>query len=68
MNRSDCPNDPEDVAEKYCMNALQQTDREAFEQHVLDCQSCSGVLRDTKTYIDAMRSAAQKIREREKSD
>lgn len=68
VNRSDCPNDPEDAAEKYCMNTLQQVDREAFEQHVRHCQPCGRILKETEVYVQAMRAAAQEIREREKSN
>ena len=66
VNRSDCPDDPEDAAEKYCMNTLQQVDREAFEHHVRQCQPCARVLKDTEVYIQSMRAAAKEVRDREK--
>ena len=64
--RSDCPGDPEDMAERYCMDTLLQSDREAFEHHVHQCDPCARILRDTKAYVDAMRTAAQEIRDRER--
>jgi putative zinc finger protein len=68
VNQSDCPNDPEDVAERYCMDTLPQADREVFERHVQGCRPCASVLRDTQAYVEAMRDAAQEIRKREKSN
>ena len=68
VNQSDCPNDPEDVAERYSMNTLPQADRDAFDRHVKLCHPCARLLRDTKAYVEAMREAAREIREREKSD
>jgi hypothetical protein len=67
VNRSDCPRDPEDAAERYCLNTLQQVDRLAFEQHVRHCQPCARVLRETEVYVKAMQAAAKEIRDREKS-
>ena len=67
-NRPECPNDPDDVAERYCMNTLPTADREVFEQHLRHCPTCARMVRNTAAYVDAMRSAAQEIRKREKPD
>jgi anti-sigma-K factor RskA len=68
VNRPECPNDPDEVAERYCMNTLPAADREAFEQHLRHCSICARLVKNTAAYLEAMRSAAQDIRKREKSD
>jgi anti-sigma factor RsiW len=66
--QSDCPNDPEDSAERYCMETLPPADREVFERHVQSCRACARILRDTKAYVEAMRAAAREIRARKGSN
>jgi hypothetical protein len=68
IKESECPNDPEEVAERYCMNTLPPAERELFAEHVRHCQPCARILRDTTAYIEAMQAAAREFREREQSD
>ena len=66
MSRTECPSDPEDVAEHFCMHTLPPADRDWFQQHVRDCQPCARVLKDTEIYVEAMRAAAREIRDKDK--
>jgi len=58
-----CPANPGEVAEEYCMDALDAADAAAFDEHLLVCDECWGIVEATETYVRAMREAAQHLRE-----
>ena len=63
LDASRCPADPDEVAEAYCMDTLDANDAAAFDQHLLVCDECWGIVEATAEYVRAMRLAAQRLRE-----
>ena len=57
-----CPAAPDEIAEAYVMGMLPNEQAVAFEDHYVVCNSCATVLENASTYVDAIRSAAQKLR------
>ena len=56
-----CPANPDEVAEAYCMDALDAADDAAFDEHLLVCDECWGIVEATEQYVRAMRVAAERI-------
>jgi hypothetical protein len=44
------------------MRSLPEEEVEAFEVHYFVCADCATMLQHTAEYVDAMRSAAEKLR------
>ena len=63
MDAIRCPVDPGEVAEAYCMDTLDAADAAAFDEHLLVCDACWGIVEATEAYVRAMREAAQRLRE-----
>jgi hypothetical protein len=49
--------------EQYSMGTLAEARLEAFEEHLLACDSCQDQLLEMEAYVNAMRSASPKLRE-----
>ena len=49
--------------EEYSMGRLPEENLEAFEEHLLACNSCQDRLLEMEAYVNAMRSASPKLRE-----
>jgi len=49
--------------EEYSMGTLLEANLEAFEEHLLACDSCQDRLLEMEAYVNAMRSASPKLRE-----
>ena len=49
--------------EQYSMGILSEASLEAFEEHLLACDSCQDHLLEMEAYVNAMRSASPKLRE-----
>jgi len=49
--------------EEYSMGMLSEASLEAFEEHLLACDSCQDRLLEMESYVNAMRSASPKLRE-----
>jgi hypothetical protein len=49
--------------EEYSMGMLSETSLEAFEEHLLACNSCQDRLLEMEAYVNAMRTASPKLRE-----
>src|SRR5579864_183395 len=49
--------------EEYSMGTLSEANLEAFEEHLLACNSCQDRLLEMEAYVNAMRSASPKLRE-----
>ena len=49
--------------EEYSMGMLSEASLEAFEEHLLACDSCQDRLLEMEAYVNAMRSASPKLRE-----
>jgi hypothetical protein len=49
--------------EQYSMATLSESSLEAFEEHLLSCDSCQDHLLEMEAYVNAMRSASPKLRE-----
>ena len=62
MDGTRCPADPYEVAVAYCMNTLDAADAAAFDQHLLVCNECWGIVEATEEYVLAMRAAAERLR------
>jgi hypothetical protein len=45
------------------MDTLDAADAEAFDQHLLACDECWGIVEATEEYVRAVREAAQRLRE-----
>jgi hypothetical protein len=63
LDATRCPANPAEVAEAYCMNTLDAADAAAFDEHLLGCDLCWGIVEATEAYVRAMREAAQRLRE-----
>jgi hypothetical protein len=57
-----CPTDPDEVAEAYCMGALDRATAAAFEDHYVTCKTCGEIVEATERYVRAMKVAAQRLR------
>jgi anti-sigma factor RsiW len=62
MLATPCPDDPDDVAEAYCMGALDPADAAAFEEHLLVCDECRATVDAVTEYVRAIRPAAERLR------
>ena len=62
LESKQCPADRAEIAEAYVMGTLRTEEAMAFEDHYVVCNSCATVLRETASYIGAMRWAAKKLR------
>ena len=49
--------------EQYSMGTLSEAGLEAFEEHLLACDSCQDRLLEMEAYVNAMRSVSPKLRE-----
>ena len=61
MGATRCPAEPYEVAVAYCMDTLDVADAEAFDEHLLVCNECGGIVEATEQYVRAMRVAAERI-------
>jgi hypothetical protein len=53
--------------EQYSMGTLSDTRLEAFEEHLLACDTCQDQLLEMEAYVNAMRSVSPKLREAPRS-
>jgi anti-sigma factor RsiW len=60
--RSSAP-DPHDLVGAYVMDAVDQADRTAFEQHLTGCDSCAGEVRELRETVARM-AATEDLRPR----
>jgi hypothetical protein len=56
-----CPVDPDEVAEAYCLDTLDAADTAAFDEHLLVCDECWGIVEATDEYVRAMRAVAERL-------
>jgi len=56
-----CPDDPEDMAERYLLRSLPAGEAECFEEHYMVCESCAEVLSAAEDYISSMRIAGLRL-------
>jgi anti-sigma factor RsiW len=52
----------EDLLESYLFRRLPPAEVERLDKHLVVCPNCRDRLEAVKTYVDAMRAAAAKIR------
>jgi len=62
LESKQCPAVPDEIAEAYLMGTLPNEQAVTFEDHYVVCNSCATVLEKACTYVDAMRTAAKKLR------
>ena len=55
------PDDPDGVAEAYCMKALDAADAAVFEEHLLVCGECRATFEAVMEYVRAIRAAAERL-------
>jgi anti-sigma factor RsiW len=55
------------MAEAYAMGTLNAADAGAFEDHYIACAACATALQEIAGYVDAMKSAARRLRADESS-
>jgi hypothetical protein len=63
LDATRCPVDPDEVAKAYCMDTLDAADTAAFDEHLLVCDDCWGIVEATDEYVRAMREAAEQLLE-----
>jgi hypothetical protein len=63
----DCPPDIEEIAEAYCMQRLDHSERMAFENHYLTCPRCASVVTSTDEYVGSMKAALRHVQSQEKT-
>ena len=61
---SECPANPEEIAEAYVMGTMTAEQATAFEDHYIGCDTCATVLYKTADFVDAMSAAANRVREK----
>jgi hypothetical protein len=59
---SQCPRDPDAIAEAYLTGGLPQQEIVAYEEHYLGCPHCAERLQFTKEFVLAFRRAAERLR------
>jgi len=52
---SDCPSDPEEIAEQYVMGHLEATQRLAFTAHLLTCEACARLVEEADLFVRTIR-------------
>jgi hypothetical protein len=57
------PHLDETELEQYSMGTLPEAREDAFEQHLLACDSCQDRLLETENFVNGVRSASPKLRE-----
>jgi len=62
-----CPPDIEEIAEAYCMEKLDHSQRIAFDNHYLTCPRCASIVAGTDEYIMSMKTALGRLRSQEKT-
>jgi hypothetical protein len=65
MERDTIKHVEEERLEAYATESLAENEVSAIEEHLLFCVTCQDRLQKTERYIQAMRSAAKRIREEE---
>jgi hypothetical protein len=56
-----CPTNPEEVAELHVMRRLAGDDLAGFEQHLLNCPRCIELVRQTREFTEAVKSASENL-------
>jgi hypothetical protein len=51
----------EEIAESYCMEKFDHSQRIALEEHYLACERCRSIVANTDQFIRAMKIAAQRL-------
>jgi hypothetical protein len=64
LDSNACPANPEETAEGYIMQTLTAEEAVAFEDHYVGCNRCAMVLQKAAEYIEAMRAAAESVRDK----
>jgi hypothetical protein len=54
-NANECPAEPEETGEEYCMGRLSPEDAQAFEDHCIACPQCARIAMETERFIRAMK-------------
>jgi len=62
LDATRCPADPEGVAEAYCMDTLDAADAAAFDEHLLVCDKCWGIVEAADECVRATRKAAKRLK------
>jgi predicted anti-sigma-YlaC factor YlaD len=62
MLATPCSDDPDGVAEAYCLKVLDAADAAAFEEHLLVCGECRATVDAVAEYVRAIRTAAERMR------
>jgi hypothetical protein len=57
----------DDTLERYAMQTLPESESGPLEEHILICPDCRARLQAELDFVTAMRGAAAKVREAEKS-
>jgi hypothetical protein len=58
---SQCPKNPDDIAEALALGRLLEEHASVFREHVLTCSRCRETLQTTEEYVRAMKAAAQRL-------
>jgi hypothetical protein len=61
LDATRCPADPGEVAEAYVMDTLDEADAATFDEHLLVCDECWGIVEATEAYVRAIREAARRL-------
>jgi len=59
-----CPPDIGELAERYHLGHLSPAEAAALEEHCLACARCTAELERAGTFVDAMRAASRRLREK----
>ena len=59
---SQCADDPNRIAEQFCLGKLSPDANEAFAVHIQGCESCLQVYQEWKDWIESARTAMKKTR------
>ena len=59
---SQCPDDPDRIAEQFRLGKLSPDAKQAFAVHIQGCESCRQVYQESKDWVESVR-AALKTRE-----
>jgi hypothetical protein len=62
LDADQCPADPEEIADRYCMGSLDRAQAVEFEDHYLTCTRCAAIVENTQHFVKAMKAAAERLR------
>jgi hypothetical protein len=61
MDSNSCPPDPNEAAEAFVMNRMDPSEASVYQEHLAHCQSCAKVVKETRDYVQAIRSASREF-------